>query len=260
MSHPYRIVQISDLHLLKLRYERNAGVPPALTFQEILNDIRTLDPEPHAVILSGDISDAFSGESYFLVERMMIPLEIPYYWIPGNHDDVTLMSMMEKQLSVHSDKVFDYGGRRWVLLNSVVTDEVFGRLNQSQLDLLRKALEESPDTPTMIVMHHQPIFVNDRVEDIKLQNDHDFFSILDDHSQVQGVFFGHIHILHESERNGVKYMSSPPSVFPYEEINSITKHMVPGYRVFDYDAEGNWETKVRYLDIDKILVERSFGN
>lgn len=253
MGLPYRIVQISDLHLLKLRYEVNMGIPPALTFQQILREIKRLEPAPKAIVLSGDISDAFSADSYYLVDRMMIPMELPYYWIPGNHDDVTSMTQLARQLSVEDVKSFQLGNRNVVLLNSVVPDEMHGRLSSESLQHLRDSLQEHQEMPSFVFLHHQPIDVNHIVDPIKLQNSEALFQILEAHPQVQGVFFGHMHIVVERVHAGVKYLSCPPSIFPFREVDSRSKYMMPGFRVIDWGENGDWESTVHHLDVEPML-------
>ncbi|HAA14751.1 MAG TPA: hypothetical protein DCE41_24895 [Cytophagales bacterium] len=248
----HRIVQISDLHLLKLRYEVHKGIPPAETLRSILREVGRLDPLPDAIILSGDISDAGYVDSYYLIDRILMPLEIPYYWIPGNHDDVTVMSQMEKQLSVEKDKFFRLGGRNVVLLNSVIPDEVAGSLSKNALSTLNHQLTEYSDAPSLIFLHHHPVMVVEKLEPYKLLNAQELFDILDEHPQVEAVFFGHVHVVLETLHAGVKYMSCPPSIFNFTEINRITRYSLPGFRLIEWETGGDLQSSVHLLPEEEV--------
>ena len=251
MGKKHRIVQISDLHLLRLRYEVHRGIPPALTFRKILDAVQDLDPAPRAIILSGDISNAGYPDSYYLVDRLLMPMEIPYYWLPGNHDDATIMSQMEQNLSVERSKCFELGGRRIVLLNSVIPDQVYGRLSPHELHFLRESLKE--DIPAIIFVHHHPINKVPKLKDYMLLNANEMFGLLEEHPQVEAVFFGHTHVVYDAIHHGVKYYSAPPSVFDHPEINKITRHSLPGFRVIEWEDNAPLETTVHHIDISELL-------
>lgn len=255
MGKTYRIIQISDLHLLKLRYESNTGIPPAYVLEAILRQIRTLDPIPSAIILSGDISDAFYPDSYYLMDRMMMPMELPYYWLPGNHDEVTVMAQLESQLSVENDKCFQLGNRNIILLNSVIPDDMAGRLSPESLQFLVDSLAANPGMPTMLFLHHHPVWVVEKLEPYKLLNANALFDILEVHPQVEAVFFGHVHVVSETLHAGVRYLSCPPACFPYRQIDTHTKHMIPGYRIIDWDDSGAWNSQVKLLPLEPILAQ-----
>ncbi|MEL6538080.1 MAG: metallophosphoesterase [Bacteroidota bacterium] len=248
----HRIVQISDLHLLKLRYEVNKGVPPGETLRSILREVSRLDPFPEAIILSGDISDAGFVDSYYLLDRIMMPLEVPYYWIPGNHDDATVMSQMEKQLSVEKDKFFQLGGRNIILLNSAIPDEMYGQLSKRDLDMLNRQLKEYSEYPSLIFVHHHPVYVMDKLEPYKLLNADDLFDILDEQPRVEAVFYGHVHVVKETIHRGVKYLSCPPAIFHYSEIDRYSRYSLPGFRLIEWEEGGELKSSVHLLAEEEI--------
>ena len=65
----------------------------------------------------------------------------------------------------HIDKVVDCKGQRVILLDSAVTGQHGGRLEQVQLDWLAAALENAPDMPVTIVLHHHANPLHTRVAD-----------------------------------------------------------------------------------------------
>ena len=46
-----------------------------------------LDPQPDAVLLTGDLTDDGDPRSYARVRELLAPLAVPVHPIPGNHDD-----------------------------------------------------------------------------------------------------------------------------------------------------------------------------
>ena len=104
------------------------------------------------------------------------------------------------------------GGDRWatpghdewqfVMLDSSVPGKVFGALAESELAFLSETLEQHPDIPAVIALHHHPVDIgSDWMEKIGLTNRDAFWQVLDRFPQVRIVLWGHIHQEHERERN-----------------------------------------------------------
>src|SRR6478752_1132499 len=83
MSDRVLLAQLSDLHLC----EEWEGVEPALGVERVVEAVRSLPDPVDAVLVSGDLTDDASEESYRLAREMLGRFEAPIHVLPGNHDD-----------------------------------------------------------------------------------------------------------------------------------------------------------------------------
>src|SRR5688500_6574335 len=86
MIRPFLLAQISDLHI---------GARPELSYQVVdthamlracVDDLLALAQRPDAVAVTGDLTDSGSRQEYASLRRLLAPLDMPLYLIPGNHD------------------------------------------------------------------------------------------------------------------------------------------------------------------------------
>src|SRR5690606_25602611 len=86
------IAQISDLHIRmpgQKAYkvvETDKFLPPAI------DTLNRLDPAPDLVIISGDLTDFGKPQEYAHLKSMLDALRLPYFLMPGNHDDRAAMA------------------------------------------------------------------------------------------------------------------------------------------------------------------------
>ena len=80
---PVLLAQITDLHLAA--GPGDAGAAHAL--ERAVRALLDLDPQPDAVLLTGDLTDDGDPRSYARVRELLAPLTVPVHPIPGNHDD-----------------------------------------------------------------------------------------------------------------------------------------------------------------------------
>src|SRR5438874_2027771 len=104
------IAQITDTHIKPegvLAYER---VDTAGFLARAVDHILHLDPRPDVVLATGDLVDGGTAEEYQRLRRLLAPLPMPVYVIPGNHDDREVMrrectdpTCMPRDAGTHSD-------------------------------------------------------------------------------------------------------------------------------------------------------------
>ncbi|MNJ62113.1 3',5'-cyclic adenosine monophosphate phosphodiesterase CpdA [compost metagenome] len=184
---------------------------------------------------------------------MTAHISAPARWMPGNHDEYLAM----RQLCAGTDllePVVDLGGWRIILLNTAVPRNVHGFLADDQLHLLERALQQAPQRPCLISLHHHPVSIGCAwMERIGLRNAVEFFAVTDRYPQVRGVIWGHVHQEFDQLRKGVRLLATPSTCVQFtpgsEEFQADKE--APGYRWLRLHADGRLETGVsRVADID----------
>ena len=243
---PLLVAQITDTHLFANPNQEMLGTATAKSFQAVLERVKRLEPQPDLLLLTGDLSQDETPESYQYLQTLLSPLSIPTYWIPGNHDSLAIAQQVLTQKPVLPHKSFQLGGWQFILLNSAVPGCVDGELSSPSLEWLEQQLQLAGN-PTLISLHHPPLAISsDWMDKIGLQNPKDLFAVVDHHPQVRLVIFGHIHQEFEGERQGVHYLGSPSTCVQFVPQNRelVLEQSLPGFRLLRLYPNGTWETQV----------------
>ena len=81
------LVQLTDLHIRepgRLAYGR---IDTAPYLQQAVQSVLALPQQPDAVVITGDLTDFGRAAEYEHLARLLAPLTMPVYLMPGNHDD-----------------------------------------------------------------------------------------------------------------------------------------------------------------------------
>jgi len=249
MSHtpPLLIAQVTDIHLFANPSIELLGLPTVKSFQAVLERLQQLCPQPNLLLLTGDLSQDGQWESYQCLQDLLKPLGIPTYWLPGNHDQPLVMEQVLNQAPISTKKSFQLGGWQFLLLNSAVSGCVHGHLSAESLNWLDLQLQVTSEQPTLIGLHHPPFLVNSKwLDSSTLQNCEELLQVIDRHSQVRLVVFGHIHQQFERSRRGVSYLGCPSTCFqflPESEKFALDK-TEPGFRLINLYPDGRFDTKL----------------
>lgn len=255
-SVPIHLVQITDTHLFDDPAKTLLGLPTAESFAAIVEQVAQLDPRPDLVLLTGDLSQDGSSQSYALLQHQLSSLQVPVYALPGNHDHLALMrSVFEPPLWVPSESI-EVGPWQFLLLNSQVEGQVYGHLKAEALDWLDQELQRTSLRPTLVALHHPPFPIGSQwLDKSGLDNPKDLFQVLDRHPQVKLVLFGHIHQESCHQRQGVSYLSSPSTCvqfLPQSQDFSI-EQIAPGFRCLTLYPEGRFSSQVIRVDFQREL-------
>lgn len=192
---PTVIVQLSDPHI----GADWAASDPLTRFQCCIAAVRQSTLIPDTVIVTGDLADHGRADEYQIVKEELASLELPFYVVPGNHDDRrTLRDCFE--LPGGNDAPIDYardiGRVRLLMLDSTIPGEDHGDLDSEQRDWLEATLDAAPERPTILVMHHPPIRPGVPAFDTIALVDGarlELARILERNDQVLAVLSGHLH-------------------------------------------------------------------
>jgi 3',5'-cyclic AMP phosphodiesterase CpdA len=194
------IAQISDLHV-RPHGETAYGVDTNAMFADALRAVRRLEPAPHCVLVTGDLTDCGLDAEYEIVREGLATLPMPVFVIPGNHDRREpfrrLLSQSLRYLD-HDRERLDYVDDRFAVrligLDSLVDGETYGDLLPQQLEWLDARLAEGNGKPTLIFVHHPPFPTGiTGMDELWLRSGDALGRALARHAGVQRLLAGHYH-------------------------------------------------------------------
>jgi len=260
-SEPVKILQISDTHLFANDSGRLMGIDTAWTFNAVIESVLELGLVHDAVVVTGDLSQDESKESYLRLAQGLKELKMRAYCLPGNHDQGDGMKeAFAGSVDICSDRSFVIGYWQIILLNTAEERKVYGHLSEKELSFLDNCLGNKPDKHALIAMHHQPQPVGSAwMDNIALDNPGDFFAVVDKHKQVAGIIYGHVHQQFDGLRNAVKLMSSPSTCVQFEPgcASFAVDSAMPGYRWLRLYDDGRIESGVERIRNQEIGLDRS---
>lgn len=200
MSQPFLIAQISDPHL-KAGGKFSYGVVDTLgALQRMVAHLNASVPRPDVVVVSGDLVDFGRADEYAVLAPVLGELAMPFYLVPGNHDDrVQMLAAFGGQscLPVTEgtlDWVEEAHPVRLIGLDSTIPGAHGGQLSDAQLAWLDRRLCERPDIPTLLILHHPPFITGiGHMDREPFANAAAFEHVVARHPQVERVLCGHLH-------------------------------------------------------------------
>lgn len=256
---PLRVLQITDSHLGSYSDETLLGVNTEQSLRDVLATIVaehcTLkgggDSPFDLIVATGDISNDGKRPSYqrfVQIVREYLP-SIPLAWLEGNHDDPE--GMRVQGVPQPLSHIVGIGDWRIILLSSRVPFEERGELPESELVRLEKLLAIRPQSPTLVMMHHQPVPVGCAwLDQYRVANATAFFEIVDKNPNVKGVVWGHVHQDFYLRRGDVELFATPSTCVQFKPWSDdfAVDHAMPGYRVFNLHDNGRIESDVHRVE------------
>ncbi|MDR2010891.1 MAG: metallophosphoesterase [Bacteroidales bacterium] len=149
-----RAIHLTDVHLGNLRGEK--------TVERIVQKINKLNPD--VVFNTGDM---FDGKTHFSSKNDVLSafrtMEVPHYFVYGNHDEhvgvsEVIMRMKNANINVLLNEIAYFGELQIIGLNNMLPDNTtFDPHTTDTSQTIEKALNKFiiKDMPT-IVLHHRP--------------------------------------------------------------------------------------------------------
>jgi len=237
-----KIIQITDTHLFADDTLEMYGVKCNIKFNEVIKKIIHEDSHDADIIfLTGDLSQDETIESYKKIADTLSPLNIPVYWIPGNHDHLErLESVFLSTKNFNREIQLSLPDWHFIFLNTKIDGRADGQLSQSELSILKNKISATPTNKKIaIVMHHHPAPVDTPLIDhYILKNGHDFWdSVTGTH--VELIMCGHVHGDYSFKYNNIMIESSPATCLQWEKGTKdlITDNRI-GYKIYHFDRDG----------------------
>jgi Icc protein len=237
-----KICQITDSHLLADPRKTIWDLHVDDTLTQVLAQVKLENPD--LILVTGDCTEEGSPAAYARLTQMMQSFKCPVYAIPGNHDDVKVFKTALGLL-----QVAEVALPAWqiIFLDSVLPGASYGFIAPEEFDRLDAQID--PRKSTMVVFHHNPVFVNARIEQYSLKNRAECLARLNKHANLKIVLFGHIHCAFEQQNHHIMYYGTPATSinFKFKEINADDVRVAPGFRIILLEEDGSFSSVVRYV-------------
>lgn len=194
------LAQVSDTHIRgagRLAYGRLDTAP---YLSGAVDALLRLPQKPDALILTGDLTDFGHETEYQRLAQLLSRLDMPYYLMPGNHDDRDhLRSTFPDHTYLGVEGFIQYSinvrDLRIIALDTTEPGQEAGRLCQARLDWLRAELARDVVAPTVIAMHHPPFQTLISAMDAigLLEGAGELAAIVAVHPNVHRILCGHLH-------------------------------------------------------------------
>ncbi|WP_299843485.1 metallophosphoesterase [uncultured Roseovarius sp.] len=158
------VLQVSDTHIVAPGQMVAGRLDTAASLQKLVTRIGDMLPQigpVDAVLVSGDLSDDGSRESYAHFRALLAPLDLPLFVIPGNHD-----CRAHLREAFADDGYLPQTGRlNWhrqvgevdlIGLDTLVEGQGGGVLEDETLEFLQDALAKVGQRPVLLALHHPP--------------------------------------------------------------------------------------------------------
>ena len=251
---PAVLLQITDPHLHANASSRMRGVNTYDTFLAVLDHAqRASHWPPDAIIATGDLVQDESREGYERFKDCLAERDVPVLCIPGNHDDPNIMAEVLAQPPFQYCGEAQVGAWRLILLSTFVRSQDSGALGSKALAELNARLSVRTSTPTMICMHHQPVLMGSAwLDGVGLRDADRLMAIIDRHTQVRALVWGHVHQASDRMRGNVRLLSTPSTCAQFLPNNPYfaLDDRPPGYRWIELFPDGRVETSVAWLEAE----------
>jgi len=268
--------QITDLHIRepgRLAYGR---LDTSTYLQRTVEALNALPQPVDAVVITGDLTDFGRDEEYAHLRELLAPLTVPFYMIPGNHDDrQRLRACFPGHTYLHDGKfaqfVVPIGPVRVIALDTSDLGQSSGRLCAERLGWLSDALDACSGHPVVIAMHHPPFnTLIGHMDDIGLiEGAAELESLVSKHPNVERVICGHLHRAIETRFGGTIAATCPAPAHQVcldlaPDAASAWCLEPPAFRVHAWDASagrlvshlamvGNYDGPYPFHDMGKLI-------
>ena len=257
-----KVLQFTDMHFFKDSTGKLLGIETAASFAEVYRAASASYGNPDLYLLTGDLSQDETEESYRHFAGVMQNAGAPCYFLPGNHDR---MPEMARGLTANGSPFFSERQiikNNWqiILLDSHIEGEIGGHLSEKEFEFLHKCLSSEPQLFALVCLHHHPVKTGARwLDQIGVDNGDELLRILSLYKNVKGILWGHVHQEFEQNQSEWLMMATPSTCIQFKAGTEDfgVDAVPPGYRFLELAPSGLIRTAVVRLDRVSLDLELS---
>jgi len=253
-----RLLHLSDLHVVapgKLcSGVLDTGAILKASVDCILARMPSIGPLD-GILLTGDISDDGSSETYDLAFRELARFDLPLYAVPGNHDNRDCLRhalRAQPWMPAHGtiDWIVDLPDTRLIGLDTLIGGQGAGQLQPKTLGFLTQALSTAGARSVIVALHHPPLLTGIRFMDaIGLQNLPDLAQALPPDCAPAMFVSGHVHGIYVGHIGAHRVVTAPSlcSAFALDRRVDASVGFFTGptgYAIVETGPQDNWTAQM----------------
>lgn len=256
MTAPTTFLHLTDLHVTDPALsDPGLASDTVATLEKVIAMVNAMQPQPAFVAISGDLTNRGEEQSYRLLRAMLERIEAPLVLALGNHD--TRPGFYRGMLDREGVPMEPYcheavhAGIHVVTLDSSIPGKVSGAITPDQFEFLASALDNHPELPKLLMIHHPPAL--DEHTDLGWESIgwRDTLALAEaiEGRNVIGILSGHIHIARVAHWNGV------PIIIGQGQHNAVDILHRGGLRIMEGAGFGLCTLRPSGLTISFVPVE-----
>ncbi|WP_295880315.1 metallophosphoesterase [uncultured Thiohalocapsa sp.] len=248
---PFRLLQLTDLHLYADPERRLLGQNTRRTLESVLSLAQTRHWPPDAIVLTGDLVHDEQPAAYRFLRSRFDGLGIPYHCIPGNHDRLDLLVGHLDRSAASALRLVPAGAWDLLLLDSTVPAEEGGHLDERVLAGLAAHAAADRRRPTLVFLHHHLAPLGSRwIDTMQVDNGPAALAALASHPDLSAVICGHVHQDAEQRQAGLRLLATPSTCVQFlpGSRDFALDPLTPGYRWLELHPDGRLDTGVERTD------------
>lgn len=193
------MAQISDLHVRPPGLLYQDRVPSNEMLAQAVAHLSALDPAPEIVLVTGDLVDHGEPQEYANLRALLDALALPYFVIPGNHDDrdhfrAAFADHRYLPAAGPMHYCIEHYPVRIVALDTTVPGAHHGDVEDAGIAWLAETLADDPTRPTVIIMHHPPFACGiPYLDRYRYHRPERLANVIERFRNVERVLCGHVH-------------------------------------------------------------------
>lgn len=237
---PFVIAQFSDCHLFADKDAKHIGANVWQNLLVVLADISQRDTIDCAVF-TGDLTQDHSELSYehFSDAVEQTKLEMPVYFLAGNHDDTQLLIKHLVAPTFQNNKTISDDFWQIQLIDSK-SDTPSGLVSQESLRALPKRMDKNKFQ--LLMMHHHPVNIGYYIDKHGLINQDDFWQTITQLNtssmNIKAIACGHVHRASQLSKQSVDIYTCPATSIQFGETKAKASSIVPSYRLLYLESNG----------------------
>ena len=243
-----KIIQITDLHLNKSKDVVSNGVNTLESANMVIESIRINEKDIDCLILSGDLSNDCSSESYNHLIQLLKGFEAPIYLMSGNHDSPSLLKTLTINKNIFLKNFLCFNNWGVFMFNTKKENSPNGFLKKEELVYFDQVLSNTLYKNIIIFLHHHPVPIGSAsMDSMIIENAELLTERIMKYDKIKAVSWGHIHNEFNLNMGSAKLFSTPSTCYQAKAKSKnfiIDPEASPGYRKIFLNDNGSFDTEV----------------
>ncbi len=241
-----KFIQLTYFHLFSDPEKTMHGYCTYECLRTVINAIlRNVNLKADAIFITGDISEDRTVESYALALSQVERLNLPIYFLAGNHDKKDCMeSIFSRSLLAVETNAFSCGDWVFIKVDTVQQGKDSGFLSSDEKRAIADKIATAKSKKIGLFMHHHPISVGiPLVDSCMLLNGESVLDLLESRSEIKSLVCGHAHTLFTTKHNKCIIDVCPATCFQWKSgTYTVQTDNRRGYKVLDFSNDYRSET------------------